>query len=122
MSPTKRGARRSLSIEHAVPSTAIEEKAVDDALGLQLISIRLPKAMIEDLKFLANREGLGYQPLIRRVMKLYIQGEFKAIARNEHTVLGDSRQVKLETPKPMPARASSRAAANAATPRKRTAG
>lgn len=64
----------------AVVVAAGEEKAIDEALELQMISIRLPKAMIEDLKMLAAREKLGYQPLIRRVMKLYIEGEFKAIA------------------------------------------
>lgn len=71
--------------EHAAARSAEQEKAVDDALELQLISIRLPKAMIEDLKFLAEREGLGYQPLVRRVLKRFIEGEFKSIARERAT-------------------------------------
>jgi hypothetical protein len=111
-----------MSIEHARPASAAMEKAVDDALGLQLISIRLPKAMIDDLKFLAEREGLGYQPLIRRVMKLYIHGEYKAIARNQLSPLGEAPLVKLETPKPVPKKVSAGAAANAPKSRKRTAG
>lgn len=71
------------SEEHAVQSPAQVDDAIDDAMELQLISIRLPKALIEDLKFLAKREGVGYQPLIRRVMVRYAQGEFKSIAYNE---------------------------------------
>lgn len=78
--------RLGASKEHAVARSRLQEQAVDDALDLQLISIRLPKAMIEDLKFLAAREGLGYQPLIRRVMKRYVQGEFKAIVRGQDLV------------------------------------
>jgi hypothetical protein len=50
---------------------AEDEKAIDDGLGLQLISIRLSKSLIEQLKELAKLEGLGYQPLIRQVLTKY---------------------------------------------------
>ena len=112
-----------LSLEHARPASPAIEKAVDDALGLQLISIRFPKGMIEDLKFLADREGLGYQPLIRRVMQRYILGEFKAIARDAVTLGENAYAIRLETPQPVPRKAAARPAANAAKPgRKRKTG
>lgn len=68
------------SEEHAVVHGAEHSQAVDEALAMQLISIRLPKDLIEGLKFIANREGLGYQPLIRRVLQRFSEAEFKAIA------------------------------------------
>jgi len=68
------------SVAHAVPVSREHAKAVDDSLGLQMISIRLPKQLIEDLKLLADKEGLGYQPLIRRVLLRYTAGEFRNMA------------------------------------------
>lgn len=71
------------SLEHARPASAEHQSAVDDAMALQMISIRLPKELIEDLKYLATREGLGYQPLVRRVLMRYASHEFKSIAQEE---------------------------------------
>jgi hypothetical protein len=56
------------SEEFAIVSSDEEEKAVDDALGLQLISIRFQKELISKLKEIALIEGIGYQPLMRQVM------------------------------------------------------
>lgn len=44
------------------------EKALDEKSSLQIISIRLQRALIDDLKDLAGEDGLGYQPYIRRVL------------------------------------------------------
>jgi hypothetical protein len=52
-------------------------------LELQMISIRLQKGMIQDLKSIAKHNRLGgYQPLIRRVLERFIIAEMKSIARN----------------------------------------
>jgi len=51
------------------------EKAIDEKLGLQIISIRLQKNLINDLKELANKNGLGYQPYIRHILTQHIQNE-----------------------------------------------
>lgn len=72
-----------MSEEHAVPSKPEHERSVDKALGMQLISIRLPVSLIKDLKTIAGREGLGYQPLARRVLQRFTAAEFKAIAGQE---------------------------------------
>ncbi|MFZ5662682.1 MAG: hypothetical protein ACOY9B_08250 [Pseudomonadota bacterium] len=71
------------SVEHAKPVSQEREAAVDEAMGLQMISIRLPKTLLADLKFLAEREGLGYQPLIRRVLIRYASHEFKMQAMEQ---------------------------------------
>ena len=56
---------------------------IDQMLELQMISIRLQKGMIQDLKSIAKFHGLGgYQPLIRRVLERFIVAEMKSIARN----------------------------------------
>lgn len=41
---------------------------IDEAMELQLISIRLQKQLIDDLKRIAQKEGIGYQPLIRQAL------------------------------------------------------
>ena len=48
---------------------------VDEALGLKAISIRLQTSMIDDLKAIAARDGIGYQPLIKRVLARFIEEE-----------------------------------------------
>ena len=55
-----------------------EEREIDAALGLQLISIRLSKQLIGQLKELAKLQKIGYQPLIRLVLTEYTkQNDYK---------------------------------------------
>ncbi|MBB1362121.1 hypothetical protein H5125_08155 [Shewanella sp. SR44-4] len=73
-------------------ATDITSREVDDMLALQMISIRLQKSLIQDLKDLATRNGLGgYQPLIRRVLERFVEAEMKMIARESM-----SQQVEVE--------------------------
>ena len=51
------------------------EKSIDDKLDLQIISIRLQKNLIEDLKDLAGEDGLGYQPYIRQILTHHVRNE-----------------------------------------------
>ncbi len=62
-------------------ATPEREAAVHEALGLQLISIRLQKRLIEDLKFIARVNGVGYQPLVRDILDRFVVGEIKNIVR-----------------------------------------
>lgn len=71
------------SEEHARPSTSETSRAIDATLGLQLISMRLQKSLIEDLKAIASLNGIGYQPLMRQVLKRYVDGEKRRIARDK---------------------------------------
>lgn len=52
-----------------------QEKALDEKLELQIISIRLQKSLIDDLKDLAGEDGLGYQPYIRHVLTQHARNE-----------------------------------------------
>ncbi len=51
------------------------EKSLDDKLNLQIISIRLQKSLIDDLKELAGENGLGYQPYIRQILTQHVREE-----------------------------------------------
>jgi len=55
------------------------EKSIDDSLGLQPISIRLQKDLIDNLRGLAQLNGLGYQPLIRQILTRWVDSELKHI-------------------------------------------
>ncbi len=68
--------------QYAKRATPEKESAVDEALGLHLISIRLQNRMIDDLKFIAKAHGVGYQPLIRDILDRFIVHEYKAIVRD----------------------------------------
>jgi len=58
------------------------EKALDEALGMQMISIRLQKKLIEGLKCIAQTHGIGYQPLIRQILTRFAVAEMKQILRD----------------------------------------
>lgn len=53
---------------------------IDEALGLQMISIRLEKDLIDSYKLLGTKYDMGYQPLMREALKRFVEGEFKLIA------------------------------------------
>ena len=44
---------------------------------MQPISIRLPQSLIETFKLLGQEHGLGYQPLMRRVLTRFAEAEMK---------------------------------------------
>ena len=52
---------------------------VDEAVAMQPISIRLPKSLVETFKLLGQEHGLGYQPLMRRVLTRFAEAEMKRI-------------------------------------------
>ena len=80
-------------VKRAKPET---EAVVDEALGLQLISIRLQKRMIEDLKFIAKAHGVGYQPLVRDILDRFIVHEFKAIVRDAQARREQEEKERIE--------------------------
>ena len=58
-----------------------KEKSVDESLGLQMISIRLHKSLIEEFKVIAAIHGIGYQTLMRQSLTRFARGEMKRLAR-----------------------------------------
>src|SRR5665213_3499199 len=58
-----------------------EEARVEAALGLRMISVRLPERLIEELKLIAAHRGIGYQPLMRDVLSRFARGEVMQVLR-----------------------------------------
>ena len=67
------------------------EAALQEALELQAISIRVPKELIRQYKLIAGFHGVGYQPLMRDVMTRFVKGALREILEE---------QVKSEEAKP----------------------
>lgn len=67
------------SAEHSKVAGAEHLNALNDALGMQLISIRLPKEMIEAYKLIAAHHGVGYQPLMRDILQRFIPEGLKEV-------------------------------------------
>lgn len=65
--------------KHIRPASVDMTKQIDDSLGLQMISIRLDRELIESFKMLGKFHGVGYQPLMRDALKRFADAEMKAI-------------------------------------------
>lgn len=68
-----------LSHETAVVASEEETAAIERAVGMQLVSMRLPKALIEMLKEIAKHHGIGYQPMVRDLLTRFAKSEIKII-------------------------------------------
>lgn len=64
---------------YAAVASPEQQSAVEETLAMQMISIRLPKSVIEVFKALASLEGIGYQPLMREALIRFADGEAKRI-------------------------------------------
>ncbi|MCM1129626.1 MAG: hypothetical protein NC211_07420 [Alistipes senegalensis] len=65
---------------HIVRVPDNEQEAIDEALGLKMISIRLPADLIQAYKDISAYRGLhGYQPLMRDALKRFAEAERKLI-------------------------------------------
>jgi uncharacterized protein (DUF4415 family) len=65
--------------KYARPADAETANRIDEAIGMQMISIRLDKSLIESFKLLGSFHGVGYQPLMRDALKRFVDGEMKSI-------------------------------------------
>jgi hypothetical protein len=55
---------------------------LNEKLEMQMISIRLPKSLIEDFKLIAQYHGNSYQALMRQILKRFAYAEMKDILRS----------------------------------------
>jgi predicted DNA binding CopG/RHH family protein len=69
--------------QYVAVASAEHDAQLDEALALRMISIRLPESLIEDFKNIATIRcgAMGYQTLMRQVLKRFATGELKMIAR-----------------------------------------
>lgn len=65
--------------KHVKPVDPLFSAQIDELIGLQMISIRLEKSLIESFKLLSAFHGVGYQPLMRDALKRFAEAEMKAI-------------------------------------------
>jgi predicted DNA binding CopG/RHH family protein len=90
--------RRELGCDEAhVETVEISEEIINESLALQMISIRLQKTLIEDLKMIGQLNGIGYQPLIRQVLKRFADSEKKQLLHEQA-----SQQVMCSEDEPHP--------------------
>lgn len=68
-----------LSHENAALASAEETAAIERAVGMQLISMRLPRTLIDTLKEIAKHHGIGYQPMVRDLLTRFAVSEIKVI-------------------------------------------
>lgn len=59
------------------------ESALDEALGMQAISIRLPRQLVDHYKLIAHFHGVGYQPLMRDVLARFVPAALKEVLEAE---------------------------------------
>lgn len=86
--------------EEFVKKADFDEAAFNETLELQMISIRLQKSLIEDLKAFAKIHEIGYQPLIKIILQRWVDGELKTlgsqIMKERLQELEEQKQVQLE--------------------------
>ncbi len=84
--------------EEFVQKVNIKSDTIDEALALQAISIRLQKGLLDDLKDIAQIRGFGYQPLIKQILKRFVDAEKKLILQERA-----AEEAKKEDKQPMKA-------------------
>jgi len=70
------------SPEHAVRVSEEEDRALDDGMNLQLLTFRIQKPIVDQLRQLAKLEGIGYQPLMRQVLTKYVRDNEHRLAQH----------------------------------------
>jgi hypothetical protein len=89
-----------LDDRHVAVAQAGHKQQIDDLLGLKAISIRLETELIDKFKLIAKIHGMGYQPLMREVLKRFADSEIKVIlnqmANSEHKQKLDNGKQKVE--------------------------
>ena len=67
--------------EKFVSKVDIDSSLLDEAAGLKSISVRMPTSLIEDLKYIGQIHGLGYQPLMKQILSRFVEAEKKRLLR-----------------------------------------
>lgn len=60
---------------------------------MQLVSIRLPVELIEDLKTIGKLEGMGYQSLAREVLNRFVEAENR---KRINDLISEKRKLERE--------------------------
>lgn len=71
------------SEEHAKVASPELHQALDDSTGMQLVSIRLQKQLISNLKKIAECHGIAYQPMVRDLLNRFAASELRQILESK---------------------------------------
>lgn len=74
---------------HAGQASKELEAAIDASLGLQAISIRLPKQLIDAYRLIAAHHGVGYQPLMRDILQRFVPEGLKEVLQHHEAKAGE---------------------------------
>lgn len=86
-----------LGRDEAYVQRASKSPQMDDALALQMISIRLPKDLIETFKLIGAVHGMGYQPLMRTTLQRFADSELKMFGKDyANQLLAQSKASQAE--------------------------
>ena len=80
--------------EFAKVADDVDDAAIDVALELIPVSIRLQRSLIDDFKMIARQHGIGYQPLMRQVLTRFAVAETRQMAND--LLIERKRQEKAE--------------------------
>lgn len=86
--------------ENTVAATDLQASEIDDAIGLQMISIRLQRTLISNLKLIADYHGVGYQPLIRDLLNRFAKSELGSILREIEQKQAEFSKIEAATKEP----------------------
>lgn len=67
------------SDEHVAVASETVHAELDRGLAMKLVSIRLPKNLIEALKFIAEHHQIAYQPMVRDLLTRFARSEVRQI-------------------------------------------
>lgn len=65
------------SAKHARKVSPLREAAIDKSLGLEVLSVRLSKDIINKLKKLAKKEGISHIVYMRRLLAQHVKDKQK---------------------------------------------
>lgn len=70
-------------MEYAQVVSEKSTRDLDAALGLKMISLRLPEDMIQAYKWIAAHHGIGYQPLMRDILQRFVNEGLKEVIKEQ---------------------------------------
>ena len=86
------------SAEHVAVAPAELEAAIDAALGMKAISIRMPTQLVDAYRLIAAHHGIGYQPLMRDILQRWVKEGLKEVLDHQ-TKKADEAEVRIESMK-----------------------
>lgn len=77
---------------HVARASEALRAEIDAATGMLMVSLRLQKSLVDELKLIAEFRGIGYQPLMRDVLGRFARTELMQVAKE----LQDQRRAHEE--------------------------